>query len=47
MAKPVLWVTRQLTDPVMARARLDYQVIENRDDHVMTSEELIKSKSRR
>ncbi len=43
MAKPVLWVTRQLTDPVMARARLDYQVIENRDDHVMTSEELIRA----
>ncbi len=43
MVKPVLWVTRQLTDPVMDRARRDYQVLENPDDHVMSADELIQA----
>lgn len=41
MSKPTLWVTRHLTDPVMARARRDYHVITTSDDSVLTQEELI------
>lgn len=41
MAKPVLWVTRQLTSPVMERAKRDYEVLEHSDDRVMGADELI------
>jgi len=41
MSKPTLWVARQLTAPVMERARRDYQVLENLDDHVMSADELV------
>jgi len=41
MSKPVLWVTRQLTAPVMERAKRDYQVLEHLDDRVLGAQELI------
>lgn len=39
--KPVLLITRRLTDAVQARAARDYQVILNDADHVFSREELI------
>ncbi len=40
--KPVLLITRRLTDAVQARAAHDYAVILNDDDQVFTREELIR-----
>lgn len=39
--KPVLLITRRLTDAVQARAARDYQVILNDADHVFSREELL------
>ncbi|SOB96315.1 2-hydroxyacid dehydrogenase [Thalassospira xiamenensis] len=39
--KPVLLITRRLTDAVQARAARDYQVILNDADHVFSRDELI------
>lgn len=39
--KPVLLITRRLTDAVQARAARDYDVRLNDDDHVFTREELL------
>lgn len=41
MAKPVLLITRRLTDAVHARALRDYDAILNLDDKVFTRDELI------
>lgn len=39
--RPTLLITRKLTDAVLARARQDYEVIVNDDDHVFSPGELI------
>ncbi len=39
--KPVLLITRRLTDAVQARAARDYQVILNEDDHVFSRDVLL------
>jgi lactate dehydrogenase-like 2-hydroxyacid dehydrogenase len=41
MKKPNLAITRVLVDPVLERASRDYEVWLNRDDHILTAEELI------
>lgn len=38
--RPALLITRRLTDAVLARARRDYDVTLNEDDHVLTPDEL-------
>ena len=38
---PELSITRRLVDPVLIRARTDYSVWLNEDDHVMSSDEII------
>ena len=40
-AKPVLWITRRLSDAALARAKRDYDVIINHEDGVFTAEEII------
>lgn len=40
-AKPVLWITRKLSDATMARAAKSYTVIDNPDDGTFSAEEII------
>ena len=39
--KPVLWITRKLTDNTMARAAKNYEVIDNPEDRTFTADEFI------
>ena len=41
-AKPVLLITRRLTDAVQARAARSYETVLNDDDHVFSRDELVK-----
>ena len=41
MPKPTLSITRLLIDPVLERASRDYDIWLNRDDHILTADELI------
>ena len=40
-AKPVVWITRKLTDKTMARAAEKYEVIDNPEDRTFTGDEII------
>ncbi len=40
-AKPVVWITRKLTDNTMARAAQKYEVIDNPEDRTFTGDEII------
>lgn len=40
-AKPVLWITRRLSDATLERASRDYDVIINYEDGVFTSDEIV------
>ena len=40
-AKPVVWITRKLTDKTMARAAQNYEVIDNPQDRTFTGDEFI------
>ena len=40
-AKPVLLITRRLTDAVQARAARDYETIFNNEDRVFSRDELV------
>ncbi|MCB1482125.1 MAG: D-glycerate dehydrogenase [Rhodobiaceae bacterium] len=39
--KPVLWITRKLSDNTMARARASYDVIDNPEDRTFTADEIV------
>jgi len=41
MTKPQVSITRLLVDPVLERASRDYDIWLNRDDHILTADELI------
>jgi lactate dehydrogenase-like 2-hydroxyacid dehydrogenase len=41
MTKPVLWITRKLSDATQERAARDYDVILNPEDHVFSGHEII------
>ena len=41
MPKPHVSITRLLIDPVIDRASRDYDIWLNRDDHILTADELI------
>ncbi len=41
MPKPVVWISRRLSDATIARARRDYQLILNEDDTPGTAEEIV------
>ena len=40
-SKPTLWITRKLSDNTMARARRDYEVIDNPDDQTFSTDEIV------
>lgn len=40
-SKPTLWITRKLSDNTMARARRDYEVIDNPDDRTFSTDEIV------
>ncbi|MEM6668797.1 MAG: D-glycerate dehydrogenase [Pseudomonadota bacterium] len=40
-SKPTLWITRKLSDNTMARARRDYEVIDNPDDRTFSTGEIV------
>ena len=46
MSKPVLWVTRKLSDNSMARAHATYDVIDNPDDRTFTGDEIVEMSER-
>ena len=39
--KPVVWITRKLTDATMARAARNYEVIDNPEDRTFSTDELV------
>ena len=41
MARPVIWITRRLSDATLARAERDYDIIVNHDDLPSNSDEII------
>jgi lactate dehydrogenase-like 2-hydroxyacid dehydrogenase len=40
-AKPVLWITRRLSDATLERAARDYDVIVNHEDGIFTADEIV------
>ena len=46
MSKPVLWVTRKLSDNSMARAHATYDVIDNPEDRTFTGDEIVEMSKR-
>ncbi|MGX0901621.1 lactate dehydrogenase-like 2-hydroxyacid dehydrogenase [Roseovarius sp. MBR-79] len=46
MAKPVIWITRRLSDATLERARRDYEVILNEADTPGTAEEIVAMSAR-
>lgn len=44
--RPTLWITRKLSDATMARARRDYEVIDNPEDRVFSRDEIVQISAR-
>lgn len=46
MAKPVLWITRRLSDATLARAARDYEVIVNTEDKLHDADDIVAMSAR-